>query len=72
MQHFKLIVSAFLSLLVLIVVLQNTEPVVTKILFISITMPRAVLLFGTTMIGFALGVLVSFTMMRRDKEEDGF
>ena len=70
MQHAKLITTLTLSLLILIVVLQNTEPVVTKILFLSITMPRAVLLFGTTMIGFALGVLVSFTMMKRRQEEE--
>lgn len=70
MQNFKLIVTAILSFLVLIVVLQNTEPVETKILFISITMPRAVLLFGTTMIGFALGVLVSFTMMKNRRDDE--
>lgn len=70
MQHAKLIITLALSLLILIVVLQNTEPVVTKILFISITMPRAVLLFGTTMIGFALGVLVSFTMMKRRDDDE--
>ena len=70
MQHAKLVVSLILSLLILIVVLQNTEPVVTKILFISITMPRAVLLFGTTMLGFALGVLVSFMMMKRNQDDE--
>ena len=67
MQHFKLVSILIISFLVLVIVLQNTEPVVTKILFISITMPRAVLLFGTTMLGFALGVLVSFLMMKKDK-----
>ena len=70
MQHTKLIVTLILSALVLIVVLQNTEPVVTKILFISITMPRAVLLFGTTMIGFALGVMISFMMMKRRLDDE--
>ena len=70
MQHAKLIVILTLSLLLLIVVLQNTEPVVTKILFISITMPRAVLLFGTTMLGFALGVMVSFMMMKRGQDDE--
>ena len=70
MQHTKLIVTLVLSALLLIIVLQNTEPVVTKILFISISMPRAVLLFGTTMIGFALGVMISFMMMKRRLEDD--
>ena len=69
MQHAKLITTLVLSSLVLIIVLQNTEPVVTKILFISITMPRAVLLFGTTMLGFALGVMASLMMMKRGRDE---
>ncbi len=60
MQKFKLIAAAVLALLGVIIILQNTEPVVTRILFLSITMPRAILLMGTTLIGFALGVLVSF------------
>ena len=67
MQQVKVFSILILSLIVLVIVLQNTEPVVTKLLFISITMPRAVLLFGTTALGFALGVLVSFLMMRRDQ-----
>lgn len=67
MHRVKVFSILILSLIVLVIVLQNTEPVVTKILFISITMPRAVLLFGTTVLGFALGVLVSFMMMRRDQ-----
>lgn len=55
----KMIVAATLALLVLIVVLQNTESVETKLLFTTITMPRAALLFGTLLIGFALGVLAA-------------
>ena len=55
----KMIVAATLALLVLIVVLQNTESVETKLLFTTITMPRAALLFGTLLIGFALGVMAA-------------
>ena len=43
----KILVIAGLAILVLIVVLQNTESVETKLLFMSLTMPRAALLFGT-------------------------
>jgi uncharacterized integral membrane protein len=60
MARAKLIITAILALLLLIVVLQNTQAVETKILFISFAMPRAVLLFGTAIIGFVLGVLVAF------------
>ena len=65
MQQIKLISILILVSLGLIIVLQNTEPVITKLLFVSITMPRAVLLFGTTILGFALGVLVSFMMVKK-------
>lgn len=67
MDRFKMISTAILALLGVIIILQNTEPVETKILFLSITMPRAILLIGTTLIGFALGVLVSFFFKRKDE-----
>ena len=68
MQRIKLIVIVALILVGVVIVLQNTEQVETRILFVTITMPRAVLLFGTTLIGFALGVLVSFTMTRQGEK----
>ncbi len=55
---------AALAILLLIVVLQNTEPTQTKILFFSFTMPRALLLFATAVVGFALGVLSTFRFKR--------
>jgi putative membrane protein len=67
MERFKLIVTAILAMLGVIIILQNTEPVETKLLFLSITMPRAILLMGTTLIGFALGVLVSLFFQRKNK-----
>jgi uncharacterized integral membrane protein len=67
MERFKIISTAVLALLGVIIILQNTEPVETKLLFLSITMPRAILLMGTTLIGFALGVLVSFFFKRKDQ-----
>ena len=53
----KLVALSVLALLVVIVVLQNTQAVETKLLFFTITMPRAVLLFGAMLTGFAMGVL---------------
>ena len=70
MGRFKMIATAILALLGIIIILQNTEPVETKLLFLSITMPRAILLMGTTLIGFALGVLVSFFFQRREKPKE--
>ena len=57
MTKLKIILVAVVGLLTLIVVLQNTDAVETKLLFVSVTMPRAALLFGAFLIGFLLGVL---------------
>jgi uncharacterized integral membrane protein len=57
LHKLKIIGTAILVLVALVVVLQNTEAVETKLLFVSVTMPRAALLFGTLIVGFALGVI---------------
>ena len=65
MKKVKLISAFILAIVVLIVVLQNRESVETRILFATITMPRAALLFLTTAIGFGIGILVSFVLSKR-------
>ena len=55
----KIVGIAVIVLIVLLVVLQNTQSVETKLLFLSVTMPNAALLFGTLIIGFAIGVLTA-------------
>ena len=69
MERFKMILIGILALLGVIIILQNTAPVETKLLFLTITMPRAILLMGTTLIGFALGVLVSLYFQSRKKTD---
>ena len=70
MNRFKMISIAVLTILGVIIILQNTEPVETKLLFLSITMPRAILLMGTTLIGFALGVLVALFFPRKEQPKE--
>jgi uncharacterized integral membrane protein len=62
MIKLKLIAALTLILLVLIVVFQNTEPVATRFLFITFTMPRAALLVITFLVGAVAGLLLSFGM----------
>ena len=69
MERFRMISIGLLALLGVIIILQNTAPVETKLLFLTITMPRAILLMGTTLIGFALGVLVSLYFQSRKKTD---
>ena len=57
LRQIKFIVIAVLAVLVLIVALQNTANVETKLLFATVTMPRAILLFVMLAIGFVIGWL---------------
>jgi uncharacterized integral membrane protein len=62
MRNFKLIAASILAVLVAIVVVQNRDPVATHVLFVSIAMPLAVLLFITAAAGFALGILLTLSL----------
>ncbi|MBI5014417.1 MAG: LapA family protein [Deltaproteobacteria bacterium] len=67
MKQLKIVSVAVLALLTLIVVLQNTGPVETRILFFTLHAPVALLLFVTGVLGFVLGVAVSLILRRRVK-----
>jgi len=59
MKKVKTVIIIVLILLILIVVLQNTQAVETKLLFLTITMPKALLIIFTLLVGFAIGVIVA-------------
>jgi uncharacterized integral membrane protein len=59
MARAKLIAAFVLVVVGLIVVLQNTQPVETRFLFMAVTMPIAALLAITLLIGIAVGMLVA-------------
>ena len=69
MKKFKLIVAAIAVLMVVIVILQNTENVQTEILFLDMTMPQALLLFVAMSIGFVGGLIAAMTVLKKDKPE---
>lgn len=52
----------------LVIVLQNTEAVDTRLLFVTITMPRAVLLLITFLLGVIVGLLAAFLRKRPAKK----
>jgi len=70
MNRFKMISITILAILGVIIILQNMETVETQLLFFTIPMPRAVLLMVTTLIGFALGILVSFFFQRKEQTKE--
>tara|TARA_R110002072_G_scaffold10569_3_gene49107 strand:+ start:12292 stop:12495 length:204 start_codon:yes stop_codon:yes gene_type:complete len=55
------------AVLLVVVIFQNRAEVKTEILFVDITMPRAVLLFTMAVLGFLAGVL--FQRSRAKKAE---
>jgi uncharacterized integral membrane protein len=64
----KLAGIAVIVLVVLIVVLQNTQAVETKLLLLTVTMPNAALLFGALIVGFVIGLLTTGHIMSRAKQ----
>ena len=65
MRNLKLITASLLAILVAIIVVQNRDPVGTHILFLTVFMPLAILLFITAAAGFALGVLLTLSLNTR-------
>jgi uncharacterized integral membrane protein len=67
----RIIISIAVAILVIVIVLQNTQAVETKLLFVTITMPRAVLLLVTLLVGFALGLITATWLSRtRPKQQE--
>ncbi|MFI4897817.1 MAG: lipopolysaccharide assembly protein LapA domain-containing protein [Phycisphaerales bacterium JB059] len=68
MKHVKLAGIAASLIVVVVLILQNTQQVETRILFATIEMPRAVLLFITAALGFAAGVMMTLRRPRKPRE----
>jgi uncharacterized integral membrane protein len=69
LKRWKLFLIATLLILIVVVILQNTEAVRTEILFFSVTLPRALLLSVTTALGFAMGLVVAARSSREKKAD---
>lgn len=70
MRWLKISLTSIAGFLVLVVILQNTDTVETRLLSATVEWPRAVLLFVTLAIGFVLGVATSLWvgLRRRAKQ----
>lgn len=68
MQRLKWVGMTVVVVLVVIVVLQNRTPVQTELLFVTLSMPGAALLFGTLLVGFALGLVAGHWWLGRKKK----
>ena len=70
MDKMKPVLALILIAAVLIVVFQNTEAVSTKILFMTVTMPRAALIAVTLLVGILVGILFTLGLSKRRREKD--
>ncbi|MCU0918010.1 MAG: LapA family protein [Planctomycetes bacterium] len=73
MRKVKLTVIIVISVLALIILLQNTEPVEASILFVTVPMSRALLMMLMFVLGFVAGILVPTYLLRKagDKTKSG-
>ena len=69
MKKAKTIVIIVVAILLIIVFLQNTQSVEPKILFMTLIMPRVLLLAITLLVGFVIGLVVASHMGDKIREE---
>ncbi len=62
MAKLKLIAAIGLAVLAILWIVQNTGPVQTKFLFVTVTMPQAALLAITILLGAGSGLLLALTL----------
>ncbi len=65
MKNVKFGFTALIAVVLIVIIFQNLEPVSTRLLFATVKMPRAALLFLTAAAGFALGLFARFTFFKR-------
>jgi uncharacterized integral membrane protein len=69
MKKVKLIAIIVISILAFIIFLQNTESVETRILFMKVAMPRAILLISTFLVGFVAGTITTSLLLRKSEKK---
>jgi uncharacterized integral membrane protein len=65
MNQIKLGIALVLVIVMAVLVFQNRDPVQTKLLFATLTMPHAILLFLTAAVGFVIGSLFTVWIATR-------
>ena len=70
MKHVKNFILVACALVAVIVAIQNTEAVDTRLLFVTVTMPRALLLSVALLIGVAVGLVIGMRLSSHEKAEE--
>lgn len=69
MKKMKLIGVLTAVVVSIILIVQNSQPVETRFLFIKLTMPNSVLLGLTLLIGIAIGLLAALATSRKREQK---
>ena len=70
MGKIRNIIIALLVVLAIIVIFQNTQAVETKLLFVTVTMPRALLLMVAFLVGLAVGFVLSGFWFKKPQDQE--
>lgn len=70
MRKIKLIAIVLVSILTLVILLQNTEPVQARVLFATVQMSGALLMMLTFVLGFVVGILVPTYFLRKSSGKE--
>ena len=71
MRRAKIWLTVIITVLIAIVVAQNTENVETDILFVKVSLPRALLLFLAVVVGFVIGLVVGGRIRKAEERTAG-
>lgn len=69
MKRVKIAFIVLLCVLLIILVIQNTDPVEARFLWLTTQLPMVILLFVTTAGGFILGMLVSLFVRKERRKK---
>ncbi len=63
----KLVIFVILLVLFVIALFQNTQPASLKFLFWTVSMPRAIVILISALVGLILGILLSLRAAKKNK-----
>jgi len=69
MKRLRIVAVAVVAVLAIVIFLQNTQAVETRLLMATVRMPRAVLLIVTLLIGYLLGLATASGILRRRQQQ---
>lgn len=65
MRKVKLIAIIVISILTIVILVQNTEPVQARVILVTVQMSLALLMMLTFVLGFVVGILVPTYFLRK-------